>query len=212
MLLISGLILCAADRHQLELNLLNQSEEIYKKFEDYHFKRLERILYSGDEQIEAEEFLSKEYGWKVRIPYSYQIVQRSKQSNFVWIKRTEPSRSLFIFRIPGEESMITEDWIHCIRDSIATVYFDGDSISIQDTYTLQTEFNGISAMKMVGIWQNHQQIIGGPFRTYTFYDKDSGYIYLIDISVVAPGKRKKPYLDQLEVIASTFKFTSTENE
>ena len=205
-----GLIICAADRNQLESKLLNQSETIYKKFEDYHFNRLERILFSGDEQIDSEEFLSKEYGWMVRIPYSYQIVKRTSDSNFVWIKRTEPSRSLFVYRVPGEDSMITENWIRGIRDSLATVYFDGDSISIGDTYTLQTEFNGTPAMKMVGIWQNHQQILGGPFRTYVFYEKDSGYIYLVDISVVAPGKRKKPYLDQLEVIARTFKITSNE--
>jgi len=205
-----GLIICAANKKQLYSKLLDQSEAIYNKFEDYHFKRLNKILFSGDEQFDMEEFLTNEYDWMVRVPYSYQIVERSRDSNFVWIKRTEPSRSIFVYRTIADKSKIQENWIRNVRDSLATVYFEGDSISVEDTYALQTDLNGTPVMKIVGIWQNHQQILGGPFRTYVFYDEKSGYIYFIDLSVVAPGKRKKPFLDQLEIIAHTFKITSNE--
>jgi hypothetical protein len=203
-----GLIICAANRQQLNEKLLQQSESIYNNFKKYHFWRLKRILFSGNEQFDIENFLTNEYGWTVKVPYSYQIVERSIDSNFVWIKRTEPSRSLFVYRTLGNKSKIQENWIQNIRDSLATVHFDGDSISVEDTYTLQTVINGIPATKMVGIWQNHQQILGGPFRTYAIHDENSGYIYIIDISVVAPGKRKKPFIDQLEVIANTFRIIS----
>jgi len=202
------LIICAANKQELYSKLQIQSESIYNKFEDYHFDRLNRILFSDGEQIDIEDFLISEYGWLVRVPYSYQVVERSLDSNFVWIKRTEPSRSIFVYRTFGDKDKIQENWIRNIRDSLATVYFEGDSISVQDTYLLKTNLNGNSAMKMVGIWQNHQQIIGGPFRTYVFLDEKSGYIYFIDISVVAPGKRKKPFIDQLEVIAHTFRITT----
>lgn len=203
----AGLILCAANKQKLISELRSQSDYIYQKFEDYHFGRLKEILFESAEQYDIEEFLVSEYGWKVRVPYSYQVVERSTNSNFVWIKRAEPSRSIFVYRTKGKKSKIQEDWIRNVRDSLATVYFEGDSISAQDTYMLQTELNGIPAMKMVGIWQNHQQIIGGPFRTYVFFEEKFDYIYFVDISVVAPGKRKKPFLDQLEVIANTFKVT-----
>ena len=203
-----GLIICAKNKKQLVTKLLNQSESIYNKFEDYHFKRLSKILFSSDEQFDIEEFLTNEYGWLIRIPYSYQIVERSRDSNFVWIKRTDPSRSIFLYRTIADKSKIEENWIRNVRDSLATVYFEGDSISFRDTYSIVTELNGTPAMKMVGIWQNHQQILGGPFRTYVIYDKNSGYVYFIDLSVVAPGKRKKPFLDQLEIIAHTFKISS----
>jgi uncharacterized protein DUF4837 len=205
-----GLILCAANKEQLLSNLSIQSESIFKRFEDYHFKRINRILYSSEEQQDIEEFFAKEYGWTIRVPYAFQVVERSRDSNFVWIKRQDPGRSVFVFRTKTDKSKITEEWIRTVRDSLANVYLDGDSVSIEDTYTLQTEYNGIPAMKMVGIWQNHEIIVGGPFRTYVFYEEKSDYIYFIDIHVIAPGKRKKPFLDQLEVIARTFEIASNE--
>ena len=207
-----GLILCAPDKEQLLSNLSNQSESIYERFEDYHFERLNRILFSSDEQYEIEEFLAREYGWTIRVPYAFQVVERSIDSNFVWIKRPDPSRSIFVFRTKADESNITEDWIRDIRDSLATVYLDGDSISVNDTYVMHTQYDGMPAVKMVGIWQNHQLIVGGPFRTYVFYEEKSDYIYFIDISVVAPGKRKKPFLDQLEVVARSFKIVANESK
>jgi len=200
-----GLILCAANMEQFLTNLNAKSESIFKRVEEYHFNRLNRILFSSDEQYEIEEFLTKEYGWTIRVPYAFQLVETSRDSNFVWIKRTDPSRSVFIYRTRTDKSKISEYWIRNVRDSLATVYLDGDSILIDDTFTLHTEYNGIPAKKMIGVWQNHQLIIGGPFRTYVFYEEKSDFIYFIDISVVAPGKRKKPYLDQLEVVAQSFK-------
>lgn len=202
-----GLILCAANKQEFISNLSLQGDNIYKKFERYHFKRLNTIQFDSGEQFDIEEFLINEYGWKVRVPYSYQVVERSVDSNFVWIKRSEPSRSIFVYRAKGAKSKINEKWIIEVRDSLATAYFEGDSISVEDTYIIDTELNGISATKLVGIWQNHQQIIGGPFRTYVFTDDSTNYIYFVDISVVAPGKRKKPFLDQLEVIANTFEIS-----
>jgi len=203
-----GLILCAANKEQFLTNLNAKSESIYEIFEKYHFDRLNRVLFSGDEQHEIENFLANEYGWTIRVPYAFQMVATIKDSNFVWIKRPDPSRSIFVYRARADKSLITEDWIINTRDSLSTVYFEKDSVLIGDTYTLQTEYNGIPAMKMVGVWQNSHLFVGGPFRTYVFYEEKTNYIYFIDISVVAPGKSKKPYLDQLEVLARTFELAS----
>jgi len=205
-----GIILCAADKKQFLTNLNTRSESIYKRLEEYHYNRLNRILFSGDEQFEIEEFLIKKFGWTIRIPYAFQLVKTSKDSNFVWLKRPNPSRSLFVYRTRADKSLITEQWIRNIRDSLTSVYFEKDSVLIGDTYTLQTDFNGLPAKKMVGVWQNKHLYVGGPFRTYVFYEDKSDYIYFIDISVVAPDKSKKPYLDQLEVVARTFKLASDE--
>ena len=38
---------------------------------------------------------------------------------------------------------------------------------------------------------------------YAVQDKQNS-LYLVDIAVMAPDKDKKPFLDQLEVIAGTF--------
>jgi hypothetical protein len=46
---------------------------------------------------------------------------------------------------------------------------------------------------------------GGPFVTYSFYDQDSGRIYIIDGMVFAPGFDKREFLRHMEAIAYTFR-------
>jgi hypothetical protein len=93
-----------------------------------------------------------------------------------------------------------------MRDSLTTVHFEADSIDLNDTYLQLVQFRGRETKKLIGIWQNHRHYIGGPFRTYAFADPVEKYMYLIDMSVTAPGERKKPYLDQLDIMANTFEF------
>jgi hypothetical protein len=203
-----AIFLSSANKKQLLQNLTNYSERIYTEMEKYHFQRLNKIMYSDNEQYDVENYLASTFGWKIRIPYEFQVVKKSDDYNFIWIKRTDPSRSIFVYRMKGDSALINEEWLIDKRNELATKYYEGDSVDTEDTYALYTRLSKFSALKLVGVWQNHQQILGGPFRTYAFYDSKNSYIYLIDISVVAPGKRKKPYLDQLEVIARTFQFVS----
>ena len=46
--------------------------------------------------------------------------------------------------------------------------------------------------------------MGGPFRDITFIDSETNRIYMLDYYVQAIGKRKVPYLDQLDVLIYTF--------
>ncbi len=202
-----GIILCAANENQLKQNLETNSQKIFDRLEEYHFQRLNSVIYSEDEQYDLEDYLSKNFGWKLRVPYSYQIVTESSDGNFIWLKRPDPGRNIFVYRFKADSSAIAENRIINLRDSLSAVYFEDDSVLVEDTYTVQTKFLNYPALKLVGVWQNHNLILGGPFRTYTFYDPITSYVYIIDFSVLAPGKRKKPYLDQLEVIVQTFEFT-----
>jgi len=199
-----GIILCAPTEKQLFQNLELNGENIFNNLEKYNYKRLNEVIYSESEQKDIEEYISEEYGIKMRIPYSYQVVTETEDKNFIWIKRTDPSRSIFMYRMKADSTLLNDQFVIKVRDSLATRFYEGDSILLEDTYSKRINFLGYNAIKMVGIWQNHEQIIGGPFRTYVFFDSGSSNIYFLDISVVAPGKRKKPYLDQLEVIAHTF--------
>ena len=99
-----------------------------------------------------------------------------------------------------------------LRDSLSYEHFQGDSVNREDSYLKRTTFNSREAVKLVGVWENfNPQVggpIGGPFRSYIFADSKNGWIYVIDLSVTAPGKWKKPFLDQLEVLVASFRLTS----
>ena len=199
------IFLASTDLITLKQNLIAASDEIYKKLENYYFDRLERLMFTKGEKTVLEEYIAEKYGWRIRIQHDYHLVKESDAGNFVWLRRINPDRSLFVFRFPADSLIMSDSqWLVDLRDSLTTIYYEGDSIAQKDTYTVHTEFHDHAALKLVGVWQNHKLYIGGPFRTYAFFDQDQKYIYVIDILVTAPTRRKKPYLDQLEVMANSF--------
>jgi hypothetical protein len=196
----------ASDIHMLKKNLSDRTDIIFNRLNTSYFRRLKNAMFLKGEQFVLEDYLASEYGWKIRIQHDYVIVKEVEDKSFVWFRRLNPDRCLFIYRFPFKNLDEEGFWLYDTRDSLATVYFEADSIDKEDSYIQYIDFLGREAKKLTGIWQNHQHYIGGPFRTYAFADENKKYIYIIDISTTAPGHRKKPYLDQLEVLASTFLF------
>ena len=199
-----AIILFAPNITQLIENIRLYSDDIFNQAEQYHFKRLEKNMFLIGQQKDLENYLSENFNWKVRIQYEYKIVIQSEDGNFVWLRKLQPDRNFFVYRYPAAAFNDSEDYLFNLRDSLTTQYFEGDSIVREDTDILETKFNGYKALKLKGVFKNTKYLIGGPFRSYTFFDDSSQYQYIIDISVVAPAKRKKPYLDELEVIANSF--------
>jgi hypothetical protein len=194
------------DIEKLKKNLSDRNEIIFNKLNNFNFKRLEKAMYFKGEQTDLEDYLATKYGWKIRIQHDYELVTESDDENFIWIRRLNPDRNLFIFQFPADKFKDGGQWLYHLRDSLTTVFYEADSISEEDTYLQYIDFLGRKAIKLTGVWQNHKHLIGGPFRTYAFTDDTRKYAYLIDLSVTAPGKRKKTFLDQLEVMAHTFSF------
>jgi hypothetical protein len=73
-----------------------------------------------------------------------------------------------------------------------------------ETKAYSINFKGWNAIKLEGTWSNDSLQVGGPFRDITFIDPNLDRIYMLDYYVQAIGKRKVPYLDQLEVLIYTF--------
>jgi len=202
----------ASDIGMLRKNLSDRQDIIFNRLNSSYYHRLKYAMFMKGEQFFIEEFLESEYGWKIRVQHDYVIVKEVDDKSFIWFRRLNPDRCLFIYRFPFKYLDDEGSWLFHTRDSLAKVYFEGDSIDTEDTYIQFVEFQGKTAKKLTGVWQNHKHYIGGPFRTYAFSDENEKYIYLIDISVTAPGHRKKPYLDQLEVMANTFEFVDNKKK
>lgn len=200
------IFLPAVSPQSLKKNLSDRKDIIFNKLDKSYMKRLQNAMFLKGEQFVIEDYLSKEYGWKIRVQHDYQIVKETEDQNFVWLRRLNPDRSLFIYRFPYTEVDGEGAWIYSLRDSLTTVHFEADSIEKEDTYLQLVSFRGEETKKLTGVWQNHRHYIGGPFRTYVFADSAKTYRYLIDMSVTAPGERKKTYLDQLDIMANSFEF------
>jgi hypothetical protein len=194
----------AIDAESIRGFLTDRGDLIFKKLHDSYFERMQSAMFFKGEQIDIEEYMAKSYGWKMRIQHDYRLLREAENGDYAWFRRLNPDRNLFVYRFPSKTLNQDNDYLFNLRDSIATVFYESDSVSREESYVQYTDFNQFNAVKLVGIWQNHTHYIGGPFRTFLFFDASTSHTYLIDMSVTAPGERKKYFLDQLEVMARTF--------
>ncbi|MGD9897950.1 MAG: DUF4837 family protein [Calditrichaceae bacterium] len=203
-----GLIMYAKDRSAFKNNFASNKNEIFNTFNQKYFDRLKTSMYEKGEQVKIEKHLSEVFGWMVKVQHDYFVATEDITEKYVWLRRYDPDRWLSVWRVPGDSTLINRDSLIALRNRMAGKFYEGDHAIEEDTYIAETKFNGQRTKKLIGLWKNDSLLVGGPFRTYAVYNPTDTSLYMIDIAVMAPGKNKKPFLDQLEVMANTFEVIS----
>ena len=199
-----NLVIYAKDRNSLKVKFNQFSQDIFNSFSKKYFDRLTDEMFKSGEQKELEKIVRDKFGWKIRIQHDYFIATEDINKKYVWLRRMDPDRWLSIWQMAGDSTDLQLDSLTNMRDKILGKHYQGDRVDRDETYLTNVTFSGHPAVKVVGIWQNDSLFVGGPFRLYAYLDPVKSQIYYVDIAVMAPNKQKKPFLDQLEVIANTF--------
>ena len=205
-----GAFMMARDRSSLQNNFDLLKNEIYQNFSDRYFARLKREMFDRGEQKNIEKIILDNFGWSVRVQHDYFIAMQDALEKYVWLRRIEPDRWLSMWEIEGNESQMNKDSLIAIRNKVIGRNYEGDQVVKEDTYITMTKLSEYPAHKLVGVWRNDSLYVGGPFRMYAIYRPETSKLYFVDIAVLAPDKEKKPYIDQLEVMANTFKIADEE--
>ncbi len=200
-----GLFMLAKDRQTLKSNFKKLQDQIYREFLKRYFARLEKDMFDRGEQKKLEKYIEDHYDFTLRVQHDYVIAIQDVPNNYLWLRRFDPDRWVSIWKIKGDSSMMHFDRLADIRDRYTKKYYEGDYVIREDSYLTLGKMHGQKTYKMVGVWRNDSVMIGGPFRTYIIHHPADSSLYFVDIAVMGPRYKKKPYLDQLEVIAHTFR-------
>lgn len=201
------------DLPTLKKNLKKHGERLFNLYDEHLSANMLHTLFDHFEQKEITKMLMDKHGWSVRLQADYFVAVDSSDIRYVWLRRFNPQRWISVYWEPADDpSMLSKEWMLSRRDQVIRPMYDGDYIyekGVIQTQEKVVNFKNRYAIRLDGVWQNDEHIMGGPFRSFGFYDENDGRLYMIDLAVFAPGRRKYPYLRQLEEIASTFK-TKTE--
>ncbi len=210
----SLVVLASKDAETLKKNIAEQSGKIFEVFDAFNEAFTHRTLFSRFEQKEIEERLLAEHGWSVRVPHDYHVAVDSSDLRFVWLRRFDPQRMFAAYwEKVDDPSVLSKEWLLQKRAIFVDAFYDGDYVYQDSLITVRekvVDFNGRYAIRLDGVWQNDKHIMGGPFRTFGFYNEADRRIYILDLVVYAPGQRKYPFLRQLDVMAHTFKTIADE--
>ncbi|MCK4321212.1 DUF4837 family protein [candidate division WOR-3 bacterium] len=192
----SVVIITGRGREETQMMINQYAGVIYQIFRDRERKRYEKILYlDGFEEIKAKE-MERLFGASYKIPFGYHISVEGNQ--FITYIRKSPDRLVTLIY----SNKPIRDPIK-FRDSLFTLHFEGDSVYIPMIVIDTVEFKNETSLRIQGVWQNNKKVMGGPFISYVF-EKD-GIWYFLDGHVFAPGKKKWVYLEEVDIILSTFK-------
>lgn len=200
-------VLASTGFAELQEKLQDNKDYLYQLFEKKVLDETNAQMFSQLEQTELSDKLLEDYGWSLRIQHDYFINIERVQDRFVMLRRSLPGRErwLFVHWIEdGNPNIINEEWAMNTRDKLTTKFYENDFIDRKHTASEEVDFLDRPALRLEGLWGNDEKIAGGPFRNYTFYDEQSGRIYMIDVAVWFPRGNKEPFLRQLDIIAHTF--------
>ena len=201
-----SLFMIGRDVSSFKKNFADLKGAIFKQFNEKYFQRLKQAMFEKEEQEEQEEYLANNFGYKVRVQHDYFLATQNPDEKYTWLRRMGPDRWVSIWRVFGDSSIISKDSLIALRNKMTRKYYSGDVVVENETRLEIVSFQNRPTYKMTGTWMNDSLVVGGPFRTYIVPNEKEKAYYLVDIAVMAPLKNKKPYLDQLEVIAGTFSF------
>ncbi len=208
--------------------IVRRANEITRTFDEVTRNRMAVDMFNRGRQTDLEHYLMQNHNFAVNVQHDYQIAIDT--TNFVWLRRTlsDTWRSLFVWYVDAANpALLTPEWIYTVRDSLTREYVQGNLggwVRIHDherrpLITQNVDFLGHYGFETRGVWhmvgeENGSTVefgMGGPFVNYTFYDRASGRIYMIDGMVFAPGYEKREFLRQMEVIAHTFRSSGSDD-
>ena len=201
-------VLASTGFAELQEKLQDNKDYLYQLFEKKVLDETKAQMFSQLEQTELSEKLLENYGWVLRIQHDYIINIEREQDRFVMLRRSLPGRErwLFVHWIEdGNPNIINEEWAMNTRDKLTEKFYENDFIDRKHMASKEVDFLNRPALRLEGLWGNDEKVAGGPFRNYTFYDEQSGRIYMIDVAVWFPRGSKEPFLRQLDIMAHTFK-------
>jgi hypothetical protein len=201
-----SMFIIGKNKESLLSNFKQKSSEIFYNFNRKYMARLKDRIYQKGEQFDLEEYLVDNFGYKIRIQHDYFIANQEPKEKFVWLRRVDPDRWISIWKKDWQEVNLSPDSLFSIRNEMTKKYYDGDYIVEDETSITRVPFISADNIKITGTWRNDSLLVGGPFRTYVVPHPEEDAYYFVDIAVMDPTQDKKPFLDQLEVIAGTFSF------
>jgi hypothetical protein len=201
---VVGVIMGRSDE-EIRRYVESAGEEILARFEGAVVERFAENLRHRASATGIEEALLARFGWALAPPKGYELFTTDDEERFAFFRRTGPDRTISIYWQDGEVGFASGEFAIAKRGELGERYFDGDEIEWRRELSIDSvQFAGRPAVRLSGWWANTELVGGGPFRTYCFFEPSQGRVYVIDVSLFAPGQDKVALMRNLDAVAHTF--------
>lgn len=156
-------------------------------------------------------------GGSPHFPSGYSLKKRT--SDFIWIsyETTYTNQGIFIYKYPatGKDDFTIENIVRKRNEVMkANVpgMFDNTYMTTSDITTPSLEYMKYKGREFAmsrGYWEVHNDYMGGPYVSQSFYSQDGKYVICIEGFVYAPKYDKRHYLRQVESLLYSFEWAES---
>jgi len=161
------------------------------------------------------------FGGSPHFPTGYKV--KKVTPDFVWVadEKQFVNQGVFIYRYPakGGEGEFELDKVIAKRNEILRLQVPG---MFENTYMTTANFlpptmeyikyKGRNFAQVRGFWEVHNDFMGGPFVSQSFYSPDGQYVVVLEAFVYAPKYDKRQYLRQVESILYSFEWADKKGD
>ena len=179
---------------------------IKRIYNEQFIGRQSRFLFSENSINNLSDSLLLEFGWRLDLPWGWDIVKKVPDSNFVWLGKEMPYQWIGIGWNKGnlvENELAVGNYLwEWPRNKYKTIQFSDYKFDLKKADNISS-----FAWRATGVWQTTDLIEskGGPFRSYVFYDNKKDLTYHLNYLIFYPGNSKSIFLRQADMIIKTFK-------
>lgn len=178
----------------------------------YHQTDMQRIMevFRPVQNTKAVAEVKKATGIKLVIPKDFSLAKNLE--NFIWIRKEAGAYSQGIFIISSDyqdtaqfskESIIAridQKLKENVPGAVFESYMSTDNEFMLPKDKIIEDFPTGFAVEVVGLWTVENDFMGGPFKSFTIYNKTTEKIVTLMAYVYKPNKKKRNLLKQLEAI------------
>ena len=173
------------------------------------------------EQQGISQVVTEMAGGSPHFPSGYKL--KKNTDDFIWVSYDPEyvSQGILIYKYPvveGEDMMSPENLIAANRE----ILMKNVPGMFENTYMTLSSFapptvkymkyHGLQFAEIRGLWEVHNDYMGGPFVTHVFYSPDGKYMIGIEGFVYAPKFDKRHYLRQVESILYSFEWEKSKED
>ena len=154
-------------------------------------------------------------GGSPHFPSGYKL--KARKDNFIWVTYSTQftEQSILIYRYPvveGEDMMSPASLINAqslmMMENVPGM-FENTYMIISPVIAPSVQYKKYGPHEFAelrGLWEVHNDYMGGPFVTHAFYTPDGQNMIMMQAFVYAPKYDKKNYLKQIESVLYSFEW------
>ena len=171
------------------------------------------------EQSGIAPYVVEMTGGSPHFPSGFRL--KKKTSDFIWVSYDPEyvSQGILIYKYPvveGEDMMSPESLLannnRMLMENVPGMF--EDTYMTMSTFVTPTvkymKYKGLEFAEIRGLWEVHNDFMGGPFVAHVFYSPDGKYMIGLEGFVYAPKFDKRQYMRQVDAIIYSFEWAKNE--